>query len=351
MLLAIEGAERSVVLHVYAFSPSGVGLRFVEAMTRAVLRGVYVEVVIDGWGSARGGRAVAKALRKAGCSVQIYHRLLSLLAGHFGRNHRKVLLVDDAVAFIGGINIGDENVREGTRLAWADLALEIRGPQCAHLGEMIRGVPHRSVDTSLRIYLSGIGGGFRLRSRYLKAFASARDRIDVAHGYFLPDRGVVRALTAAARRGVLVRLLLAGRSDVPFARAATRSLYRKLLTAGVHISEWNDSVLHAKVATVDARRLLIGSFNLDPFSLADLEVLVEVTDPPIVQQVDAWIQNHFADSRAVTFVEATSRLQRWAFDPLGRLVARVVDGLGRIIAARRRRSPPLLSSLRRWRRS
>ena len=77
------------------------------------------------------------------------------------------------------------------------------------------------------------------------------------------------------------RLLLAGRSDVPFARAATRSLYCRLLAAGVHIHEWSDSVLHAKVATVDGLSLLVGSFNLDPFSLSNLEVLVEVVDQAV----------------------------------------------------------------------
>jgi cardiolipin synthase A/B len=337
MLQAIERAQRTVHLEVYAFAPSGVGARFVEALGQAASRGVKVEVLIDGWGSARGGRAIAAALHEAGCAVRIYNRLLALLIGRFGRNHRKILLVDDDVAFLGGINIGDENVGEGLRLGWADLALEIRGPQCARLGQMIRREPHRAVDSSLRIYLCGLGGGWRLRRRYLKAFESARQRIHVAHGYFLPDHGVVRAINAAARRGVQVRLLLAGRSDVPFARAATRSLYRRLLAAGVCIHEWTGSVLHAKVATVDGRRLLVGSFNLDPFSLANLEALVEVADTQIVNRGEAWIQDHFARSRAMTSVEASSRLQRFLLDPLGLLVARLAEAISRLIASRRRR--------------
>lgn len=340
MLLAITRAQRSVHLEVYAFAPSGVGARFVEALRQAAGRGVRVQVQIDGWGSARGGRAVAAALCQAGCAVRIYHRLLALLLGRIGRNHRKILLVDDEVAFLGGINIGDENVGEGVRLGWADLALEIRGPQCARLGETIRREPRRAFDSSLRIYLSGLGGGWRLRRRYLKAFARARQRIDVAHGYFLPDPGVVRAITAAARRGVQVRLLLAGRSDVPFARAATRSLYRRLFAAGVSIHEWSDSVLHAKVATVDGRRLLVGSFNLDPFSLANLEGLVEVDDAPVVARGEAWIQDHFARSRQMTSVESSSRVQRWLLDPLGRLVARLADAVGRAIAGHRQRRAP-----------
>ncbi|MHC4984205.1 MAG: phospholipase D-like domain-containing protein [Planctomycetota bacterium] len=341
MLLAIARAQRSVHLEVYAFAPTGVGARFVEALGQAAGRGVTVQVLIDGWGSVRGGRAVAAALHAAGCAVRIYNRLLGLLVGRFGRNHRKILLVDDEVAFLGGINIGDENVGDGQRLGWADLALEIRGPQCARLGQMIRREPHRPVESLLRIFLCGLGGGWRLRRRYLKAFASARQRIHVAHGYFLPDRGVVRAITAAARRGIQVRLLLAGRSDIPFARAATRSLYRRLLAAGVHIHEWSGSVLHAKVATVDGRRLLVGSFNLDPFSLANLEVLVEVDDAQVIEQGEAWIQNHFAKSRSMTSVEASSWVRRWIFDPLGRLIARLADAVSRLIATRRqRRAPP-----------
>jgi cardiolipin synthase len=215
---------------------------------------------------------------------------------------------------------------------------------------MIRREPHHQVDSSLRIFLCGLGGGWRLRRRYLKAFASARQRIHIAHGYFLPDRGVVRAITNAARRGVQVRLLLAGRSDVPFARAAARSLYRRLLAAGVAIHEWSDSILHAKVATVDGRRLLVGSFNLDPFSLANLEALVEVDDSRVVDQGEAWIQDHFARSRSMTSVEAGSWLRRWLLDPLGRIVARLAEATSRVIANRkRRRASPDYSGRRRRR--
>lgn len=341
MLDAIALAQRFVHLETCAFSPSGVSERLIEALSGARRRGVAVHVLIDGWGSARGGRAVAAALREAGCDVRIYNRLRALLVGRFGRNHRKMLLVDDEVAFLGGINIGDENVGEGTRLGWADLALEIRGPQCARLGQMIRREPRRPIEGSLCIHLCGLGGGWRLRRRYLDAFAGARHRIHVAHGYFLPDLGVIRAITAAARRGVQVRLLLAGRSDVPFARAATRSLYRRLLAAGVSIHEWSHSVLHAKVATVDGRRLLVGSFNLDPFSLANLEALVEVADVRVVEQGEAWIQDHFWGSRSITSVEAGSWVRRWLLDPLGVLVARLAEALSRVLASRRqRRLPP-----------
>jgi cardiolipin synthase len=335
MLSAIARATKCVHLEVYAFAPSGVGLRFVNALLQAAKRGVAVKVLLDGWGSARGGRSVAAALRAGGCDVRIYNGLLSLFIGRFGRNHRKILLVDDEVAFLGGINIGDENVDTRGRPSWADLALEIRGPQCVYLGQTIRRERRSPIHSSLHIYLSGLGGGWRLRRRYLKAFGSAQKRIHIAHGYFLPDGGVVRAIVAAARRGVEVRLLLAGRSDIPFARAATRRLHRRFLDAGVSIHEWTQSVLHAKVATVDGRRLLVGSFNLDPFSLANLEALVEVADPDVVERGEAWIQDHFARSRSVTSVEASSLPRRWLLDPMGVLVVRLVDAISRVMATRR----------------
>lgn len=337
MLLAIAEARWSIHLEVYAFAPSEVGRRFVEALKEAVSRGVDVRVKLDGWGSARSARAVAAELRHAGCVAQIHNRLLAALVGRIGRNHRKILLVDDAVAFVGGINIGDENLSDGTRLSWADLALEIRGPQCKRLGQRIRHEPQSRVDSSLEILLCGLGGGWRLRRRYLRAFAEATERIDVAHGYFLPDRGVVRVITAAARRGVEVRLLLAGRSDIPFARAATRSLYRQLLKAGVHIHEWSESVLHAKVATVDGRRLLVGSFNLDPFSMANLEVLVQVDGAQVVTQAESWIHDHLTRCDEVASIETNSLIQRWLLDPFGRVVARLAEACARVVAGRRRR--------------
>ncbi len=335
MLEAIRRARRSVQLQVYAFAPTGVGAEFIAALSGAARRGVAVRVLLDGWGSARSGRGVAAALRQAGCEAVVYHRLRALFSGHFGRNHRKILLVDDEVAFLGGINIGDENLDTGASPGWADLALEIRGPQCAELGRLLRRQPRRPIQTSLSILLSGLGGGWRLRGRYLRAFRGAARRIQVAHGYFVPDAGMVRALVAAARRGVEVRLLLAGRSDVPFARAATRSLYRRLLAAGVSIHEWEGSVLHAKIATVDGERLLAGSFNLDPFSLANMETLVEVADPAAVAAGEAWIEDHLARARPIDAVESGTWARRWLVDPIGRLLARLAELAGRALARRR----------------
>mgnify|MGYP001548698120 CR=1 FL=1 len=336
MLEAIGQARATVYLEVYAFSPNGWGRQFLDALVDAAARGVKVRVIIDGWGSLLGGRSVQARLNAAGCECRIYNRFLSLFLLRLRRDHRKILLVDDEVAFLGGINIGDEYADDETHQGWADLALQIRGPAAARLGKRLRREKLGAWSGGVHIHLSSESGGRKLRKRYLKAFATAQRLILVAHAYFLPDAGVIRALRGAAKRGVTVKLLLAGRSDVPFIHAATMSLHRRLLSAGVQIYEWTSSVLHAKAATIDNHRFLVGSFNLDPLSLSNLETLVEVEDVEVVPRAEAWIESHLATARAITLADcSTSWWHRWFVDRLGLLAARAAELVGRLLNLRR----------------
>lgn len=338
MLEAIESATRRVHLEVYAFEREGVGTRFLAALAEAAGRGVEVKVVVDGWGTVGHSGPIRATLRAAGAKVRIYNPLTSLLSGRAWRNHRKILLVDDRVAFLGGINIGDAYVSEEGRPGWADLALELRGPLCAQLGARLDAGASHLVSGPVSVFLSGFGGGSRLRQRYLTALQQAKREVVLAHAYFLPDIGFMRALKRAARRGVSVTLLLAGRSDVPFAHAATMRLYRTLLKGGVHIHEWMDSTLHAKAAVVDGQRLLVGSFNLDPLSLVNLETLVEVEDAGVAAQASAWLTRHLSRSRRVGLEDcARTGLQRWLLDVVGLVVARFSERFASFIGRRRRR--------------
>ena len=319
MLAAITGARQSVHLEVYTFRLDATGRRFLDALLSALRRGVAVSVVIDGWGSNCSSLAIARAVRLAGGEVRIYHGLAAFLRGRLVRNHRKVLLVDDEVAFIGGLNIADEYGPHARGAPWLDLELEIRGPACASLGRRLRGEHELQGGGSVRIHLSGPGGGRKLSKRYLKAFGRARRRILLAQAYFLPDRHLIRSLTAAARRGVEVRLLLSGRSDIPLIRAATARLYRRLLRAGVHVHEWQRSVFHVKAGAVDGTRLLVGSFNLDPLSLINLESLVEADDPVAARQLESWIDSQLALAPEVRLRKSRG-LPTWARAILGRML-------------------------------
>ncbi len=338
MLEAIASARRRVHLEVYTFEREGVGARFVDALVAAARRGVVVKVVVDGWGSMNASSHLTETLRAAGAKVRVYNPLTSLFTGRSWRNHRKILLVDDAVAFLGGINIGDEYAANGDRPGWADLALELRGDICRQLGAKLHAGASSLVSGPVSLFLSGLGGGHRLRRRYLSAIDGAKHELVLAHAYFLPDMGFVRALKRAARRGVKVSLLLAGRSDVVFARAATMRLYRDFLRAGVSIHEWTASTLHAKAAVMDGKKLLVGSFNLDPLSLVNLETLVEVEEPGVAAQSTLWLEKHLAQSRRV-FLEdcARSGLQQWLLDVVGLAVARFAERFASFIGRRRRR--------------
>lgn len=339
MLAAIASARREIFLEVYQFSPEGIGAEFIAALAAAARRGVDVRVIIDGIGSAPGATEVAAALEEAGCHVRIWGRILLLLAGRLRRNHRKILAVDGELAFVGGLNIADEYgtpVPVPDARPWADLALAIRGPVAAWLQGRARRERGRSPPGPVQIWLSGLGGGRRLRRRYLKSFGGARRTLDVAHAYFLPDRRLVRSMTAAARRGVEVRLVVAGASDHALMGPAIRRQYRRLLRAGVRISEWSRSVLHAKAAAMDGARLLVGSFNLDPLSLANLEALAEVEDPAAAAAGARWIRARFEEGEEITLarVRAGSWLERLVAKRLGGLIAALIARAGRFMRRR-----------------
>ncbi|MCP3166882.1 phospholipase D-like domain-containing protein [Myxococcus qinghaiensis] len=338
MLEAISFARHRIHLEVYTFEREGVGALFLDALVAAAKRGVVVKVVVDGWGSIGASKHLTQTLLAAGAKVRVYNPLTSLCLGRSWRNHRKILLVDDTVAFLGGINIGDAYAARGDVPGWADLAVELRGDICRQLGAKLTAGAAALSAGAVRLFLSGIGGGHRLRKRYLSAIDGAKHEVILAHAYFLPDTHFVKALTRAARRGVKVSLLLAGRSDVIFARAATMRLYATFLRAGVNIHEWTASTLHAKAAVVDGRTLLVGSFNLDPLSLVNLETLVEAEEPGVAAQAALWLDKHVALSRHVLPEQCgRSGLQRWLLDVVGLAVARFAERFASFIGRRRKR--------------
>lgn len=299
MVLAIEQARETVLLEMYLFRLDATGRCFVAALSAAAGRGVRVRVSLDGWGSSQDAREIEERLAAAGCEVTIHAWRWWFLRRALARNHRKLLLVDEQVAFVGGINVGDEYGVDGGVAGWADLAAELRGNACKRLARELRRERVQDPPEAIRVHLANRGGGWRLRRRYLEAFRGARTSIHLAQGYFLPNRQTLRALIDAARRGVEVSVLLPAHSDIPFATLAMRYVCAPLLAAGVCISEWHLSVLHAKAAVIDGRKLLVGSFNLEPLSLISMEALVEADDRGAAAQGERWMREHFRLAKAV----------------------------------------------------
>ncbi len=333
MMGAIASARRSVLLEIYRLDAAGIGADFLDALADARRRGARVEVRVDGWGSAVTAPALAERLEAAGCELRVYNRLRDTLWGRFDRNHRKILVVDERVGFVGGLNLADEYLGGPQGAPWADVAVRVEARGCAALTRAVRREHGRAtIDRDVDVWLSGRGGGWRLLRRYRRAFEDASRRIWLAHAYFLPDRRLVRRLVRAARRGVDVRLLMPARSDVPLATHAIRGLYPRLQRAGVRIFEWERSVLHAKLALVDDRTTLVGSFNLDPLSFMNRECLLDAASRSLAGQAGAWLEARFDDAREVP-ESSGSWFDRRIRAPLGLRLRDVTWRAARALAA------------------
>lgn len=301
MLAAISRAEHSVRLETFIFHSGEVGDRFRDALVAAQRRGVRVRVMCDAFGSLRLLASYWDELVSAGGEFHWFNPIQ--LNRIIYRDHRKILVVDERVAFIGGFNIGTEYCGDGVTCGWRDLGLKITGAMAAALAETFDDLftradcKHRRFQTMRRtradavvpgenwtLLLTGPGRGHRALKQTLVHDFSTAQTIDVMSAYFLPNLRILRALKKAARRGARVRLILAGKSDVRLMRIATRGLYPSLVRAGVEVYEYEPQILHAKMVVVD-NVVYAGSANLDARSLSiNYEVLARIPDPALADE-------------------------------------------------------------------
>ena len=317
---AIAAARESVALEVYIFHCDRTGRAFADLLARRAREGLNVRVLYDSVGSAGEDPAMFEALRRAGVRLREFHPWQPWRASHgwrpFNRDHRKLLVVDDRVAVLGGQNLGDEYgsswvVGHGHDDAWRDTAVGLDGPSVRLLSEAFDRVwryvedggpihraefihspqsredrpggslldarpatgtrvplgPSRSeLDVppdSLAVLASVPSSRSRLMPSLRKLLRDARASIDMTMAYFAPPEQLIDQLCRSARSGVRVRLMLPDRSDVPLLVVAARAFYGRLLAAGVEIYERLYAVLHAKTLCVDGRISVVGSTNLD----------------------------------------------------------------------------------------
>jgi cardiolipin synthase len=298
LLAAIDGAQRSIHLETYIFADDATGAPVAAALAQAAGRGVVVRVVVDGYGSGSQAEVLAARLRSAGVAVAVFRRarLWRLERRLLRRLHRKLALIDERIAFIGGINIQDDRRQSGARAPLAeprwDYAVQCEGPVVAAVSLAMKRLwrtlqllqPRGATATMAPIDVAEqtpVALGARaalllrdnLRNRrtiedaYLEALAGARRNVLIACAYFLPGHVFRHALVDCAQRGVRVVLLVQGRIEYALQHYAQEALYARLLAAGVEIHEYVPSYLHAKVAVVDDHWATVGSSNIDPYSL------------------------------------------------------------------------------------
>jgi cardiolipin synthase len=331
MLEAIGAARKSIRLETYIYSDGQLGRQFLEALLAAARRGVRVRVLVDAAGSWFLPDIFFNPLTAADAEVR---RFNPFHFRRFGvRDHRKLLVCDESVIFIGGFNVADEYDGDGVTRGWCDLGARIENPTLA--GELAASFDglfalsdfHRKPLLRLRAFkrrrksrtdgeLLSVHpgrGASPFQTALYHDLAKARD-VRIVSAYFLPTRRLRRDLMRVARSGGRVQLLLAGKSDVLVSQKAARSLYHRLLKAGVEIYEYQPQILHAKLVLADGIAY-VGSSNLDVRSLnLNYELMLRVADKMAAAEAREIFTQALKHSRKIEIREwhkAQTFWQRW----------------------------------------
>ena len=296
MLDAIRNAQDNINLETYIFDQDELGTQFADLLIEKQRAGVQVNILYDSIGSLETPRAFFDRMRDAGIKIIEFNPVNPLRrAGSWrlnNRDHRKIMVVDGKIAFTGGVNITEDYVRSslfrsgssGRRgageLGWRDTHIQIEGPAVAAMQLLFLDawasqkegeIPDRTYfpplpdvgDKLVRVLGSKPGGDFEIYKAYVLAIQESRKSIHLTAAYFAPDVQLLEAVTAAAKRGVDVKVIFPSISDAGLVFQAGRSFYTELLDAGVQIYQLKASVLHAKTAVIDSTWSTVGSANLD----------------------------------------------------------------------------------------
>lgn len=373
LLAALAGAEREIYLESYIFADDPIGHEVASALCAAARRGVIVNVTVDGFGARNFAEDFRPRLAEAGVRSLFYRPEIGRF--HFQRHrlrrlHRKLVVIDGRIAFVGGINIvDDENAPEDMRPRY-DYAVRIEGPVLAQvhhaarrMWEIVTWVNFRRrfrLAPIVKPCCDAVGdqqATFLIRDNirhrndilhaYIDAIDAADDEILIANAYFLPGIRFGRAIFAAARRGVRVTVLLQGKSDHPLLHYATQTLYATGLKAGIRIFEYEKSFLHAKVAVIDGKWATVGSSNIDPFSLLlAKEANLVVQDRRFAGELRASLYTAMQDGSREMLAEDIrrqpwpSRLLRWLSYGIVRLLVGIAGYGDRHWRAEDRVKPP-----------
>ncbi len=319
---ACDAALAEIYLTTYIYADDKTGRRIAQALQRAARRGVFVYLLIDGFGSKELGDSVLHELEQAGVRVLKFRPEISpwtLRRERLRRLHCKVAVIDARIAFVGGINIIDDMHTPHQIPPRFDYAVRVQGPLLADIypvairlwslalwGMLRRRWLRRPVASVEAAPCGSQRAAFVIRDNlrhrkdienaYLEAIARAQSEIFIANAYFFPGITFRRALVEAAARGVRVVLLLQGRIEYVLIYYASRALYGSFLDAGIEIHEYHRSFLHAKVAVIDRQWATVGSSNIDPMSLLlGREANIVIDDTAFAGELQSSLSNAAAE--------------------------------------------------------
>ena len=321
MLASIESATERVLLATYILRTDGIGNEFATALSAAAVRGVSVQVLIDGVGEMYSWPRPSRRLRKLGVPVERFLPPKLFPPGIYLnlRNHRKLLIVDSDTCYAGGMNIGDENLaRSGQTRKVSDLHFCLRGPIVSELAtlfhsdwhfttgqpsaEDVARAPAEQGTAKCRLIPDGPDDDLDSLALTLQGvLTAASDDIAIMTPYFLPNRELIAVLQAAALQGVRVRIVLPGKNNLFYVHWANRNLLAELVGWGIEIYYQPAPFCHSKLLCVDNDYCLVGSANLDPRSLRlNFELGIEICSGELNSALRAHFDEVIAKSEKVT---------------------------------------------------
>jgi cardiolipin synthase A/B len=324
----MESATERVWVETYILEPDEVGREFIRSMVVAARRGCDVRLVYDRWGSPKISQQHIKPLLDAGVKVAVYNpylpnkKLGRKIGSIIHRDHRKILIADEA-GYTGGRNISSDYGGPGPTIFF-DLTLRIEGPAVRDLasvyadaydaatGESLALPPAPSTrDNGIQVdvlELNQKAGHHDLDQTIRRVLRNATSRCLLVTPYFVPPQWFLDAILEMSGRGVDVKLLTAGKSDVEFARSAGRHLYGRLLSRGIRVFELTSPTLHAKFLSVDGEYGLIGSYNVDRYGAKhNLELGVGMHDKAVARRLEEIFDDCLGNSREVSMDDWSSR--------------------------------------------
>jgi cardiolipin synthase len=327
LLEAIGGAEHSVHFETFLWKEGTLGQRVADALTAQARAGRQVRVMLDATGSSGAGKEAVQQMRDAGCKVKFFHKRKLLNVGVLNdRDHRKIVIVDGRVAFVGGHCIVDEwlgNAEDGKH--YADVSVRLRGPivhsvQSAfsenwggETGELFVGNEvfpklEPAGDTVIHaVFLKPQGSAPTVKILHHTVICLARKRIWIQNPYFIPEPEAIDAFGAAVKRGVDVRVMMPSTSgsDNPMVQHAGHRNFEKMLKCGVRLFEYPHTLLHQKVMTVDGVWSALGSSNFDDRSFeTNDEITLAIYDEAVAGQLDAIFEKYVARCEEI-------KLEKW----------------------------------------
>jgi cardiolipin synthase len=351
MLKAIQGARNNINFETYIFDQDELGMKFADALMEKQRQGVTVNIIYDSVGTIGVKAEFFQRMRDAGIRLIEFNPVNpAKLSGDSwklnNRDHRKVLIVDGKTAFTGGINISSTYAKSSLfrsaskptskdDVGWRDTHIKIEGPavqafQWLFIRQWTKAdkddlreadyfpTPVIAGDKVVRVLGSEPDGHFEIYKAYALALQEAKKSIHLTSAYFVPDRQTVEALKAAAKRGVDVKIVVPGVSDVGLVVYAGHAVYDELLEAGVKIYQLKLAVLHAKTAVIDGRWSTVGSTNIDMRSfLHNSEINVIVMGDAFGNEMEKAFQEDLRDSNQVTLETwrkrpLANRMKEWA---------------------------------------